>query len=238
MTRAQFDRSKDIVMQRLSIIDVARWLGMNVQGDRAPCPFHLESSIGAFQFNREKGFCHCHSCHEGADTIGLVGKIMGISPAEALRELNSAFRLGLDLDAKISAKVEQQYEKILAHKRLLKSEQAALSKILNILQQWVNTFYPRNVSEEWDKRYIFALNTREAVEVYIESVSRDNAPTDTVEQIKKWQQDMRTLDPNLQEREKINTEILGYYADFIDGKIMLETLIREQEKAVKKYERL
>lgn len=98
MTRAQFEYAKDRALCSLDIISVANWLGLEVRGDRAACPFHNESTIGAFQLNVKKCFCYCHSCHKSADAIALTSFIKCIRPALALRQLNTAFNLGLGLD--------------------------------------------------------------------------------------------------------------------------------------------
>lgn len=59
----------ELAKSKLNIIDVAIWLGLDVKGDVAPCPFHNERSQGAFRFNVKEQFCHCFSCGESADCM-------------------------------------------------------------------------------------------------------------------------------------------------------------------------
>lgn len=237
MTRAQFDQAKDRALTDLDIFAVARWLGLEVKGDRAPCPFHSERSIGAFQFNPKECYCHCHSCGANADAIGLTAYIKGIRPAEALRQLNTAFNLGLCLDnttALEDKKAREQYEKLKAKKHYIKTVKETLKNILQELEEGAHTLYPHDCDSVWDARYTFALNERETAEAYLTALNDDVIPTDAHLQVKAWLQAMHKLDPRLEERQRIKAEISDVFQEFIEGRIEFAAIIKKHKNMVTK----
>lgn len=241
MTRAQFELHKGNALAALDILAVARWLGIEVRGDRASCPFHSEHSIGAFQLNVKKCYCYCHSCHQGADAIGLTAHVNDVRPAEALRQLNSVFGLGLPLD-NISAleekKAQEQYEKRQAHKHFIKTITETLKNILRELKEWAQTLYPRSSGDEWNARYIFATKEYDIVAVYLEALNEDIILSDVSEQANRWLKTMQKLDPELELRQRIKARISDMFLQFIEGKITFETLIKKHEKAAREYGKL
>lgn len=237
MTSEHFSYCADILNHAVDIVEVARWLGMTVKGDRAPCPFHQEHTFGAFQFNRKEGYCHCHSCGEGRDIIGLVAYIKNVSPSTALRELDAAFHLNLPLDRKTFSHDQRKelsaWAKKLAEKQLETVYRTRLTVIRNELQQWKLHYAPTNRHENvFDARFLYAINNLETVELYLEEL-----PSNTSERIAAWIGDMETIDPKWRQRRKLQTEMRDYLDRFLAQKIDLQTLIRKHGKAVKEYGR-
>lgn len=77
---------------RLSIIEVARHLGIKVdKNHRAICPFHPDKNP-SLQFSKEKGICTCFSsnCTAGTmDIVSLTEKYKNINTHEALKYLTA-----------------------------------------------------------------------------------------------------------------------------------------------------
>ena len=73
--------------RHLSIIDVAKALGIKVgKGDKAHCPFH-DDKTPSLQFSREKNIATCFSsrCNAGTmDILDLVEKKQGYTKAQAI----------------------------------------------------------------------------------------------------------------------------------------------------------
>lgn len=62
------------------------------------CPFHGEKTP-SFHLRDQRG--HCFGCGWSGDVLDLVSGMLHVGPLEAVKELNSAFCLGIDLDAPV-----------------------------------------------------------------------------------------------------------------------------------------
>lgn len=234
-----FAQLAELVRDSVNIIDVAKWLGMEVRGNRAPCPFHEERSVGAFQFNAPGGYCHCHSCGESADAIKLTAQVKGIKPYKALIELNNAFGLSLPLDSDKPSQSQRRalnaYEKRRVRQKLRETYQNRLMNILCELCAWRRTYAPAQQTQEWDKRYVFALRELDTVEYCVELVRSGEIPDGIGAQIGAWVNEMEQVEPNLQRRKRIISAIDNYFGQFIAGEIAMNTLITKHKKAVKEF---
>lgn len=88
-----------MVKEAVDITEAARRYGLDP--DRKGwccCPFHNEKTASFHLHNQRFA---CFGCGVKGDVIDLVAGIRGIDPLEAVRELNVAFRLGIDLDAPV-----------------------------------------------------------------------------------------------------------------------------------------
>ena len=89
------------VKEAVDITEAARRYGLDP--DRKGwccCPFHNEKTASFHLHNQRY---RCFGCNASGDVIDLVAGIRGIDPLEAVRELNAAFGLGIDLDAPVDA---------------------------------------------------------------------------------------------------------------------------------------
>lgn len=82
---------KDI-NEALNIVEVGRYLGLIVNGNRTKCPFHNDSTPSLVFYGDHY---YCFGCLESGDSINLTSKFMQIRPLEAAYKLNQAFNLGL-----------------------------------------------------------------------------------------------------------------------------------------------
>ena len=91
--------------EAVSAEDAARLYGINVEHGMALCPFHPDKKP-SLSFHG-LGY-HCFGCGKGGDSINFTAELLGISNAEALRRLNTDFRLGLPLDCPASDEEQKQ----------------------------------------------------------------------------------------------------------------------------------
>lgn len=78
---------------------LADYAGITVQHSRRAvlCPFHAERTP-SMSVDKERNFFHCFGCGAGGDPIKFVALIMHCSNAQAARELNDRYGLGLIVD--------------------------------------------------------------------------------------------------------------------------------------------
>lgn len=242
MTRTEFGACVQMAGERLNIVEVAKWLGMEVRGDRGQCPFHDEKTPGALQFNVPQGYCHCHSCGESANAVKLTSHIRGIKPGEALRELDATFGLQLPIGGRKPSQAQRkalsEYEKQRIENQKNKLRQKLLKSILQTLGEWKQRYCPDINDSDWDERYIFAAKESDIVEYYLTASKDNNSPPDTDICILQWQNRIRSLDLIYSQRGQVRSEIGSLFSSFIDGRITLEELIKRHKEATTAYERL
>ena len=80
------------IRRSVQIEEVAKWLGIEVYGGKARCPFHNDQTPSlSFKDGRFK----CFGCDESGDAIDLVAKIRHISTVEAAHLISEAFHLSV-----------------------------------------------------------------------------------------------------------------------------------------------
>lgn len=83
------------ISESLDIKTVARDLGLNVnRAGFISCPLHYERTASCKLY--EHSF-YCYGCNSWGDSIDLVAAVRGISKADAARELNGYYNVGVDL---------------------------------------------------------------------------------------------------------------------------------------------
>lgn len=87
-----FDEVKDLV----DVPTAARHYGVEVhRGNMALCPFHRERTPSCKLY---ADHYYCFGCQAHGDVIKLTQELFSLSPIEAVKQLNSDFALGLDVD--------------------------------------------------------------------------------------------------------------------------------------------
>lgn len=84
------------VKEAVDISEAARYYGLEM--DRQGwccCPFHGERTP-SFHLYRQR--YRCFGCDAHGDVVDLVAGLLDVSLVEAAKELNAAFRLGIDLE--------------------------------------------------------------------------------------------------------------------------------------------
>lgn len=115
------------------------------------CPFHGET-VGSLKLYDDTFYCF--GCHAGGDALDFVGKLLNISPDEAIRRINDDFQLGLPVG---ESTMNQRLEARRRSAELIRQREAA-QEARRMAQQAYS-----NLVDKW---------TALAVQM------RDNAPTD------------------------------------------------------------
>lgn len=106
------------VREAVTAMDAARYLGLEIdRHGRALCQWHPDHRPS---LHFKGGRCHCFACGSGGDAVDLVQQVTGSSPTEAVKLLNDAFRLGLDIGGPVTpqqmeaAKKREEVQKLKA----------------------------------------------------------------------------------------------------------------------------
>lgn len=99
----------------MSAQDVARHYGLEF--DRrgwCKCPFHRDKHPS---MSFRAGRFRCWACNESGNSIDFTCKLLGLSPLEAIKQLNADFLLGLPIDRQQTPAERQEAEKAAQHRR-------------------------------------------------------------------------------------------------------------------------
>lgn len=158
MTQCELNELFQSAKERLDIKEVAKSYGLQIgRAGKALCPFHSEKTP-SLSF-KGQGF-KCFGCGVGGDVFRLAGGLLGIDkPIEVLRQLNSDFGLGLELDRKQSpaevarAKAKQQEIQHQKNTRRAFDEWVhnaflVCTKYVRLLREWRLEYAPKSEGEE------------------------------------------------------------------------------------------
>lgn len=167
-----------VAKEALDIVEVAKRYGVHVvRGNKAHCPFHCDRTPSMSFYDHNRKF-HCFSCNTVGDVIDLVQRLLNASKLEALRELNSTYRLGLDLDTPPSP---EKVRRAISLRRQRQQEQESfeqwergafliLSSYFRTLCQWKEEYAPRIPDEPLQPRFVVALHQMEYIEYLLDTV--------------------------------------------------------------------
>ena len=94
------------VKQRVDIIKVAEYLGLNLnRAKQCRCIWHNEKTA-SLSFSQSKQIFKCFGCGESGDVITLTSKILNINALESAKQLNQIFGLGVDF-GKVTSNFER-----------------------------------------------------------------------------------------------------------------------------------
>lgn len=78
------------IRQSTDIVAIAKWLGLEVHGEKARCPFHQDRTPSlSFKDGRFK----CFGCDASGDAVDLVARMKDISTLEAITQIAEVFHL-------------------------------------------------------------------------------------------------------------------------------------------------
>jgi len=80
------------IKQQTNIKQIMEHYGVKFRGTTASCCFHNEKTP-SMTISQSKQIFKCHGCGVGGDSIFFVAKLFGISPIDAVKKINSDFRL-------------------------------------------------------------------------------------------------------------------------------------------------
>ena len=101
----------DEIRNRVSCLDAGRYYGLTVsRSGTALCPWHGDRHPSLKLYEGIRG-CYCFSCGHGGDVIELVSGILNISRAEAAKQINRDYGLGLTFAGGDNETVAQRAER-------------------------------------------------------------------------------------------------------------------------------
>ena len=160
-----------------SLVDVptaARSYGVEVsRGNMALCPFHRERQPSCKLY--EDYYC-CFGCQAHGDVIKLVQELFGLTPIEAVKQLNSDFALGLDVDKPPDMEAVARRRREIAERKAEKARVEhmydVLLKYFTLLDKYKMLYAPTSPNDETDKRFIYALQNIGYAEYMLETFNR------------------------------------------------------------------
>ena len=78
------------IRQEVPIEEVARWLGIEVLGGKAKCPFHNDQTPS---MSFKEGRFKCFGCDASGDAIDLVARLKNVSATEAAQKITEVFHI-------------------------------------------------------------------------------------------------------------------------------------------------
>ena len=171
-----FDDIKELV----DLPTAARTYGVEVhRGNMALCPFHRERHPSCKLY---ADHYYCFGCQAHGDVIRLVQELFGLKPIEAVKQLNSDFALGLDLDKPPDMeKVNRRRRKIAerkAEKARVEHMYDVLLRYFTLLDKYKMRYAPTSPDEDrlssarLDRRFVYALQNIGYAEYMLEAFNR------------------------------------------------------------------
>lgn len=171
-----FDDIKELV----DVPTAARSYGVEVhRGNMALCPFHRERHPSCKLY---ADHYYCFGCQAHGDVIRLVQELFGLRAIEAVKQLNSDFALGLDLDKPPDMeKVNRRRRKIAerkAEKARVEHMYDVLLRYFTLLDKYKMRYAPKTPDEDrlssarLDRRFVYALQNIGYAEYMLEAFNR------------------------------------------------------------------
>ncbi len=165
-----FEEVKELV----DVEAAARHYGVEVhRGNIALCPFHRERNPSCKLY---ADHYYCFGCQAHGDVIKLVQELFSLSAIEAVKQLNSDFALGLDVDKPPDMTAVNRRRQEIAKQ---KAEQAKIERMYNILLRYYTLldrykirFAPKTPDDEIDGRFVYALQNIGYAEYMLEAFNR------------------------------------------------------------------
>ncbi len=166
------------VKRSVTARQAAEFYGIRVsRNGMALCPFH-DDRHPSMKVDRR---FHCFGCLKDGDVIDLTASLFSIPPKEAALKLAEDFSVSIDEQpprgrrrpaggAKRSAGGEERLDSGMKRsegKRFVQTERKCVevySSYLCLLDEWRKQYAPETPEEEWDTRFIEALDNTARVE--------------------------------------------------------------------------
>lgn len=168
-----FEEVKELV----NVGAAARHYGVEVhRGNIALCPFHRERHPSCKLY---ADHYYCFGCQAHGDVIRLVQELFGLKPIEAVKQLNSDFALGLDVDCTNKFVPPPDMEAVARRRREIaerKAEKArvehmydVLLRYFTLLDKYKMCYAPKSPDDETDRRFVYALQNIGYAEYMLEA---------------------------------------------------------------------
>lgn len=161
-----------VVKNNVDIIDAAQRYGMNInRHKKALCPYH-DDEHPSLSF--KGGRFTCFSCGATGDVIDLVGRLVKSTPMETVRELNSSYRLGIDIDKPIDRievlRYQREQEKKKSFEAWEKKIAYAYATYFRMLREWRISYAPKSTDEIPDPLFIESCAKKDYIKYICDSV--------------------------------------------------------------------
>lgn len=158
-----FDRVKEVVTTR----QAAESYGIHVNRHGfACCPFHHEKTP-SMKVDRRY---HCFGCLEDGDVINFTAKLFGLDLKEAAEKLASDFGLNAPFEGSHFEPVPVQK----TDKKMLEEHfdfcWRLYCEYLHLLKRWKEQYAPSITDDEWDDRFVEALQRTNQTEYYLDEL--------------------------------------------------------------------
>ena len=156
------------VKRRVKITDVCSLLGIKLdRHNKCLCPFHKEHTP-SFSIHPDKNIFSCFGCGTVGDSITLTSKILNISPLEAVKYLNEALHLGIEINGKKPNmnKVNLYLQKKEARKRYEKWENETFQFLCDVYKKLDEDSMIYTPKED----FIYALHNKDYVGYLIDEI--------------------------------------------------------------------
>ena len=150
-----FDEVKELV----DVPTAARSYGVEVQRGNgtngvctALCPFHRERTPSMKLYTDHY---YCFGCQAHGDVIKLVQELFGLKPIEAIKQINSDFALGLDVDKPPDMEAVNRRRREIAERKAEKARVEHMYDVLlryfTLLDKYKMCYAPTSPDEETDR---------------------------------------------------------------------------------------
>lgn len=168
-----FDDIKDLV----DVPTAARSYGVEVhRGNMALCPFHRERHQSCKLY---ADHYYCFGCQAHGDVIKLVQELFSLSAIEAVKQINSDFSLGLDVDKPPDMEAVNRRRREIAERKVRQARiermYDTLYKYFALLDRYKIHYAPKTPEDELDWRYIYAIHHIEYAWYLLETFNRTDA---------------------------------------------------------------
>jgi len=162
-----FDDIKELV----DVPTAARSYGVEVhRGNMALCPFHRERHPSCKLY---EDHYYCFGCQAHGDVIRLVQELFGLSAIEAVKQINSDFALGLDLDKPPDMEKINRRRRAIAERKAEKARVEHMYDVLlryfTLLDKYKMRYAPTSSDDETDRRFVYALQNIGYAEYMLEA---------------------------------------------------------------------
>ena len=171
-----FDDIKELV----DVPTAARSYGVEVhRGNMALCPFHRERHPSCKLY---ADHYYCFGCQAHGDVIRLVQELCGLKPIEAVKQINSDFALGLDLNKPPDMEKVNRRRREIAERKAEKARVEHMYDVLlryfTLLDKYKMRYAPKTPDEDrlssarLDRRFVYALQNIGYAEYMLEAFNR------------------------------------------------------------------
>lgn len=156
------------IKMRVSMRDICERYGLSMNGAGfINCPFHAGDNTASLKIYRGNKGWHCFGCGVGGSVIDFVMIYFNIDFKQAVTKIDTDFKLCLTRKPTL-----REYRQMQERSRKFEAERAAYAQKLSeaiqegkrLFNEFIRlrdnkrNFAPKTPSEEWDERYIEALN--------------------------------------------------------------------------------